>query len=335
MILETRSSVAMRTLLDGAIRLGGVESDRAESAAWAVLGSQSWDDIPGPTRSGLNHDGLPLQLVLTSGPDRLGFRLLGDPCCGVPAIGDRYRGSLLAMDRVLEMTGSRSLAALFQRTLEFHLPPDDSGLADYPDGVMWLGTALRGPGCAMYVDARRGGHEAALDRLAGWLREMCGNTQDIDELVAALRDNTRLMSLGIEGVSLSNARAKVYWRLAEVRELKSLGIPGFTDRSFAEFLSLAVGSREIRLNGVVLNAGIHVAGGRWADVKLDICGCPHCLNYSRQEAVEAIDAVTSHFGLTPVPVAEALNFGEFAFCGLGIDTEGQRRLNIYIKPWAE
>jgi hypothetical protein len=86
---------------------------------------------------------------------------------------------------------------------------------------------------------------------------------------------------------------------------------------------------------VVLNAGIHVAGGRWADVKLDICGCRNCLNYSPREAVEAVNAITSHFGLMPVPVAEALNFGEFAFCGLGVDTEGQRRLNIYVKPWAE
>jgi hypothetical protein len=332
MVLTSSPAGVIRRLLDGVVSMGGIEADRAEASAWAVLGSEGWDDIAGPTRSGINHDGLPLQLVLTSDREGLGFKLLGDPCCGVPDIVSRYRGSLESMERVLEMTGSRSLGALFRRTLEFHLPPQQEQLTQYPDGVMWLGTALRGPGCAIYMDARRGGHEAALARLGGWFRDLCGDTEDIDCLMAALASRTRLMSLGIEGVSFSNARAKIYWRLSEAQELQSLGIPGFCDPAFAEFLSLCVGNRTIRLTGVVLNAGIDVATGRWADVKVDICGCRNCLNYSREETVEAIGAIVSHFGLVQPPVARVLNFGEFAFCGVGIDSEGQCRLNVYIKP---
>ena len=315
--------------------MSGVEPLGVQSTALAVLGAANWHRLPDAGLSGLNYDCTPLQVVLTAGSDRVGIRLLGDPCCDVPDPADRYDASLNAMLCVLESAGSKSLGALLRRTLELNLPRERALLSDYPDGVMWLGAGLDGPGLAMYVDCRRGGHTVALERLHTWLRAVCGDTSDVASLVSALRNNTLLMCLGIEGLSFANARAKVYWRLDRPAELKSLGIPGFADSAFTQFLSLLVGDRRIRLSGIVLNAGIHVNGGEWADVKLDVCGCRNCLNLTQEEAAAAISALTSHFGLLPLPVADILEYGEFAFCGLGIDVRGQRRLNVYIKPRIE
>jgi len=151
-------------------------------------------------------------------------------------------------------------------------------------------------------------------------------------LVRSLKMKSRLMCLGVEGISPAYARAKVYWRMSEAVLLDDLGLEGFKDRSFKEFLSLSVGERRIQQTGIVLNAGIDVATGNWADVKLDVCGCQNCLNYSEAEAIEAADAITTHFGLAPLPIAEALEYGELAFFGLGLDARGKRRFNVYLRP---
>lgn len=321
----------LENLITGAVKVSGLEPYLFDSRALAVLGEADWRDLPVRFKSGLNYDSSPLQIVLTAGSERCGMRLLGDPNSGIPDPISRYHASLKAMERVVALAGSKSLESLLRRTLEINLPKHFSDLRLYPDGVMWLGAVLGMPGCAMYVDARRGGPEAALARLESWLHDLCSCTNSVKELVQALRTRTLLMCLGIEGSSYSNARAKVYWRLDKPAKLKDLGIPGFCQSSFVEFLSLIMSDRQLHLSGIVLNAGIRVAGGEWADVKLDVCGCKHCLNYSPQETAAVIDRLTSHFGLAQLPVSPMLKYGEFAFCGLGVDIHGQLRLNVYFK----
>jgi hypothetical protein len=269
---------------------------------------------------------------MSASSEGIGYRLLADPASELADPLLRYQASCRAIEPVLEMAGSSSINILFQQTLQLNLPSEDNKFVDYPDGVMWLAANLDGPGCAMYVDARRGGENVALERLGHWLTKLCSPTDDIAALLRSLETQSRLMCLGVEGISPAYARAKVYWRLAEAVRLDQLGLEGFKDRSFTEFLSLSIGGRRINLTGIVLNAGIDVVTGKWADVKLDVCGCQNCLNYSTVEAIQAADAITNHFGLAALPLADALEYGELAFFGLGLDARGKRRFNVYLRP---
>lgn len=321
----------LQTLIAGAVKVSGMEPYLLHSRALAVLGEMDWRDVPFRFRSGLNYDSSPLQVVFTAVSEHSGMRLLGDPNSGLINADKRYRASLKAMERVVDLAGSESIETLLRRTLEMNLPKSHSEMHLYPDGVMWLGAALGVPGCAMYVDARRGGPEAALARLERWLQDLCSDTRPVKDLIQALRTRTLLMCLGIEGSNYSNARAKIYWRLEGPAKLKEIGIPGVAETCFAEFLSLVMAKRQLRLSGIVFNAGIRIAGGEWADVKLDVCGCRHCLNYSPQETVTMMERLSSHFGLAQLPVSDMLKHGEFAFCGLGMNLLGQLRLNVYFK----
>lgn len=332
--VATASLVNLPLLIRGAAKIGGVDPERATRLGQALLAAPvNGKEVRGG-RSGLNNNGSPLQFCMSASADGIGYRLLADPASELADPLARYRASYSAIESVLDLTGSSSIDSLFQQTLQLNLPSEEDKFVDYPDGVMWLAANLDGPGCAMYVDARRGGEQVALERLGHWLTKLCSPTNDIDALLRSLKIQSRLMCLGVEGVSPAYARAKVYWRLAEAVRLDQLGLEGFKDRSFTEFLSLSVGQRRINLTGIVLNAGIDVATGNWADVKLDVCGCQNCLNYSAAEAIQAGGAITSHFGLASLPLAEALEYGELAFFGLGLDARGKRRFNVYLRPFS-
>lgn len=316
----------------GAARISGVDSERVAELGRVLLASPTDEKEPRGGRSGLNNNGSPLQFCMSASSEGIGYRMLADPACELADPLSRYKASCQAIESVLELTGSSAIDELFQQTLQLNLPAEEDQFVEYPDGVMWLAANLDGPGCAMYVDARRGGEEVALERLGNWLRTICGPTDDIATLLGCLEKKSLLMCLGVEGISPVYARAKVYWRMSEPVLLDDLGLEGFKDPSFKEFLWFAVADRRIQQTGIVLNAGIDVASGNWADVKLDVCGCQNCLNYSEAEAVEAANAITRHFSLAPLPVAEALEYGELAFFGLGLDARGKRRFNVYLRP---
>jgi hypothetical protein len=323
---------ALRKLLRGTAVVAGIDDRSVRLLGDAILATPP----PGAGRLGgrsaLNHDGSPLQLCLTADAQGVRSRLLGDPA---HVLGDgraRYRASLAAVDRVLAASGSESLGELVARTLDLNLPTGPDEPFDYPDGVLWLGAGVGTPGAAVYMDARRGGPEPAWARLGRWLRAVAGDSADVDAFVSGIRGRSRLMSLGIEGLSASLARAKVYWRLPRPMPLADTGVSGFDHPDFASFLRLCVGEREIRLTGIVLNAGFGVGTGRRSDTKLDVCGCPGCLALSDQEAVETVDRLTDRWDLPRLPVARALRHGELAFLGFGLDHRLHPRLNVYIKP---
>jgi hypothetical protein len=290
------------------------------------------DSLPRGGRSGLNYDGSPLQFCMSASRNGVSYRLLGDPAWELAEPLDRYHASCVALEEVIALTSSRPLAPLLHSTLALNLPESEADIRQYPDGVMWLAGSLNGPGCAMYVDARRGGAEIALERLMNWLHAISADTEHTRELHGALQRNADLMCLGIEGVSMERARAKVYWRMRQPAGLDELQLSPFCDPGFVTFLNLCLGQRSIRLTGIVLNAGIHIPTGQWADVKLDVCGCRNCLDFSAQEALEVANSLTSAFDLAPLPVATALEYGEIAFWGFGLDAQGQQRINIYFKP---
>lgn len=312
--------------LDNAVRFGGADREAALRLALTMLASTGRAE----PLSALNHDSAPVQFCISSAQSGLRYRLLADPAADEPDMRRRYQLSRTALGELAALSGQPMLGRMFQDTLDSQIDEDNF---DYPDGVLWLAAGLDvSDGLAIYIDARKGGRDAALARLRRWFHATAGSSAELTAFLDALEGHARLMCLGLEGVSPDKCRAKVYWRLDRVRRLDSLGIPALAHPQILGFLDRAAGDRELRLDGVVLNAGFHVGTARPTDIKIDLCCCPNCLRWDRDEAFLRIAALADWLGLPPPP-AEALAFGELANIGVGLDHRLETRMNVYLKPF--
>ena len=320
----------MLSLLKAASVLAGAPVDRAVAMACVVTGS----DGPTPIsrgHSGLNHDGAPLQLCVSIDRDGARYRLLGDPAADIPDIVHRLKRSLIAAEALLPLSGAQALEPLVKATLA-GLIGDENGFdpARHPDGVLWLAGPLQGAGLALYVDARNGGR-SAVDRLRAWLASTVEVTEDSEALLAAVAAG-RVMSAGLEGLAPGYARAKIYWRMAGAAALAESPIALFADPAFARTAAEVIGDRDIRLDGLVLNAGLSIPDGRLVDAKLDICCCPHCVRLEPAEAVLLAHRLAMFHDLPMPDIAALTTAGELAFIGFGLTRKREPRLNFYFKP---
>lgn len=321
---------SLEALLDAAARVGGTPRAHLGALGRTVLAPPPGGGELRSDASGLNHDGSPLQWCLSAGPGGAAARLLGDPACTVTDQLARYRAGRANIPALVAATRSEGMRPLLDATLAAHVPADDDWRDEYPDGVLWLAAGVDTPGCGTYVDARRGGPDAAWERIDRWLHDLTGSAAAAD-VYRGIRQRSRLMCVGVEGTCPDDARAKVYWRMAEATRLDAVGVPAFAAPEFARFVELCVGARRMRLTGVVLCAGVKVATGAFADAKLDLCTCPNCLDYTPDESARVAAAVSEAFGIAPLPLADALETTELAFLGLGVDARGRVRFNAYFK----
>jgi hypothetical protein len=320
----------MLTLLTAASTLAGTAPDRAVAMANIVTGSDG--SVPvARGHSGLNHDGTPLQLCVTIDADGPRYRLLGDPAADVPQIGRRFHRSLVAAEALLPMAGAEPLRPLVETTLRALVGGEKGFEADrHPDGVLWLAGQLEGRGLALYVDARDGG-VAPMERLRDWLAKIVTATPDGAALLAAVAAG-RVMSAGLEGVAPGYARAKIYWRLAEPGMLADSPIALFGDPAFADVVQGVIGARDIRLDGIVLSAGLAIPSGELADAKLDICCCPRCVHLDTPQAAAMARELAIAHGLPAPDIVPLLAAGELAFIGFGLTRDRAPRINLYFKP---
>jgi hypothetical protein len=323
----------MLDLLSAASALAGIPADRAVAMANIVTGS----DGPAPVahgHSGLNHDGVPLQLCVTLDADGARYRLLGDPAADIPDIARRFGRSLDAAEDLLPLAGAEPLRPLVEATLDALVGGADGfDPARHPDGVLWLAGQIDGRGLALYVDARDGGI-APDARLRDWLARLAEPTPDVEELLAAVAAG-RVMSAGVEGVAPGYARAKIYWRLAGPAPLADSPVALFADPAFARVIHQVLGDRAVHLDGIVLSAGLALPGGRLADAKLDLCCCPRCVSLDGDAALALANDLAAAHGLRAPDLAPLLGAGELAFIGFGLTRDRAPRLNLYFKPRRE
>jgi hypothetical protein len=211
------------------------------------------------------------------------------------------------------------------------LPPDIASLRRYTRGCFWLGVNLTNPGVAIYLDAEPLG-ETGWDRAAQWMWTVLRAPGDIRHELADLATHTHLASIGVEGVEPGRMRVKFYTRLRRAVPLASLGSELLRDPVWGSFLGAVVGPRPMNLSGLVLCFGWDVVRGRLHDVKIDCCA--HCLPRSPQAWGELLANLTDGLGVARLPVGPSLGdeTAEAAFVGLGLDRDGGRRLNVYLKP---
>lgn len=285
-------------------------------------------------RSGLNADGSPLQYCISTSTDGWNGRFLSDPACIIGSSSQRYRQSYDALQRLYGITGTQAIQPVFENMLSFHLPASAENFdMDYPDGVLWLGASPDAEGLAAYMDGRRGGHHASWDRLLDWLNQLMPANTEGAEMVSNIREHASIMSVGLEGSSMQNLRAKVYFRLMHPRLLNELGIPLLQRSEFAAFCTTVVGSKNIKLSGLVFSIGFHIASGKMYDAKIDICGCGNCVSLQTGSWLQLLDLTTAQYSVAPFPLSsEVLEKScSVSYYGIGVTRKGDVRLNLYLK----
>jgi hypothetical protein len=314
-------------LLGAIAPLIGQDRERLASLGRLVLAPHDAPCGATPGRSHLNHDGTPLQVCLGSASSGVSVRLLGDPGWRLPDAAARWDASREALASVLQATGSEELTALCHRSLAGSVTAE---LSSYVRGVMWLAAGLDG-GTALYVDARPWGARAPAAALR-WARGVVADPEPLGRALACLSDRVRVASVGVEGTHERHARAKVYLRLTRPIRLDQSGVPLLEHPALSAFLAALVGLRRPRLGGLVVSLGYSARTGAPVDAKLDLCG--HCLPREPHRWQQLLDALSARFELPAVPVLPLLESGvaEVAFVGLGVDTAGAVRLNVYLKP---
>ncbi|MEI8668604.1 hypothetical protein P4S65_10070 [Pseudoalteromonas sp. B131b] len=280
--------------------------------------------------SALNNDGAPLQLCLSSSEKEVVLRVIGDPCSDIYDTEDRYFQSVEALKRGVIKGGAQKLLPLVETTLTQIIPNDKRVRDNYKKGFVWLALSPDKAGVAFYLETAPLGQELAWQRVEKWLDALLPESANVQILLSNIKQCANVASVGLEGTTSENTRAKIYFRLKPQVSLSDLGLDLYTHPSILQYLTIAMGTHGVDADGLLLGLGINLSNGEVADIKLDLCG--HCLKYTNAEWQQVSTRLTQTFGLKPLDLKKVLNQQgcNVAFIGFGLDSKGKNRLNIYL-----
>lgn len=321
------SSTGARNLVALAGSLAGGTA-RAEELAAMMLGVPELEEADGG-RSNLNDDGCPLQLSLSATASGCRYRLIADPAFLVPDARERLTRAREIAASVFVRGGAAELLPACDSAIDELLLDPGADLDGFDGGAIWLGAGVNEAGCAMYV---LGGPE---DNAAWWSRAAAWLAKTLPDPETALRDLERLRRhrfawVSVEGQSIADARAKLYWRLGgELRE-EEPDVPLLGELSLRSFAHAMLDGRDVSPRGVVFSAGYRLGSGAAHDVKIDVCG--HCAARPPDEWSRLVAVCADAFGIDDAPLQAALATPgmSVSFLGLGRTTGGEHRLNLYL-----
>ncbi len=279
----------------------------------------------------LNNDGVPLQLCLTSSSQGSGLRIIGDPGSYLSSSEDRLRSSKDTLLRILERSGASELQPVSSSTLSLLLPSSEAERNNYKNGFVWIAAGPDQPGVAFYCELAPLGIVKGWETIDRWLMEILPSVVQANQLLSVLRTHCVAASAGLEGSSLRNTRAKIYFRLREAMSLNDLGIDLFASSRMQDFLAIAMEANGVDLDGLVMSIGFSLSSGSLVDAKIDLCG--HCLNHSIGEWVSVLGQLTDRFSLPAFDLSALKKYSdiEVAFIGMGLTSDHKPRLNLYLK----
>lgn len=330
MIRSVRLGQKVQRLISLAERLQPTANSLTDSCYQLLdFDAGSEDFITGA--SCLNNDGSPLQLCLTTSGKGTSFRVIGDPGAFHTATESRYHSSIKILRHSINSSGSSDLKAVAEKTIEMLLPKNKDDRNIYKQGFVWIGTSPQQPGIAFYLEMAPLSQEKGWNTVATWLKAILPSANDAITIINKLKEHCIVASAGLEGSTLENSRAKIYFRMRETTDFQHLGIDLFSSQEMKDFLAIAMEKYEVDLNGLVMSIGFNLLTGAHADVKADLCG--HCLRYTSYEWSSIINQLTTRFSLTPVDTSMMLNSQEYqiAFIGFGLTSDQKPRLNLYLK----
>lgn len=330
MIRSARIGQKARRLISLAEELAG-EPGRMADCCYQLLGAD--DSVEGffPEVSCLNNDGTPLQLCLTSGPKGIALRAIGDPGAFYNSIEERYSSSIQTLLHVIETNDAKGLTQLAKKTIALLIPQASEQRNAYKQGFVWIAASPDQPGIAFYLEMGPLALECAWLAVEEWLAHVLPSSNAARRIVKTLSRHCVVASAGLEGSTVENTRAKIYFRLLKAIGLGALDVDIFSSKEMKDFLSLAMGSYEVDQEGLVMSVGFSLLTGALADAKVDLCG--HCLTHTPEEWSSTVRRITHRFSLAPLDTDPVLKSGEYqvAFIGLGLTTDYQPRINLYAK----
>ena len=281
--------------------------------------------------SKLNNDGSPLQICETCTAEKHFLRIIADPGADRLELRSRYDAACDALFNLICEVQVKSLRPILEKTLRVCLPEDPAQYSELAHGILWLGAEPRSCGLAVYVNARWGAEDTHWPRAMKWLASILLEKTKAESVLSTLSMHTEVVSLGLEGSEIGNARAKIYFRLKPSVSLASLQLPALIQPLIEKFFLRMAGEFPVRRSGLTFCVGFAIKDGSWADIKIDLCG--HCIPRGPDAWAEALDTYCHSMGLLP-PLATAhaiLERSEIALVGLGLHLEGDARLNVYLK----
>jgi hypothetical protein len=285
-------------------------------------------------RSTLNNDGSPLQVCVTASARGVSVRLLADPGSHADSPSERVALARAALGAVLSRAEHADLREPCLEVLETVTPAPLEAEPAAAGGVLWLGAPVRGTGLALYVKARWRSAGEDWDRCAALAERLLPDPSAALAVVRRLRGHAHPVSAGLE-LNGRGGRLKLYWRPQALVALADTGVELLADQAFAGFVQATIGERAVPAEGLVLSAGFALESGALRDAKLDICA--HCVPRPPDAWDELIGSLAAVHRLEAPPRHDVLGGGlaEVAFLGLGLDRDGERRLNVYLKRAGE
>lgn len=330
MIPSARIGQKARRLISLAEQLA-VEPGRMADCCYQLIDADS--SVKGffPGASCLNNDGTPLQLCLTSGHKGIVLRAIGDPGAFYGSTEERYNSSMQTLFSVIESNDAQELTPLAKETIALLIPQAYEERNAYKQGFVWIAASPDQPGIAFYLEMACLGLENAWLAVERWLARVLPSPDAARRIVKTLSRHCVVASAGLEGSTVANTRAKIYFRLLKPIGLGALGVDIFSSTEMKDFLSIAMGLYEVDREGLVMSVGFSLLTGELADAKIDLCG--HCLTHTPGEWSSVVRQITCRFSLAPLDTDPVLESGEYqvAFIGLGLTTDNEPRLNLYAK----
>jgi len=235
MIPSARIGQKARRLISLAEQLAG-DPGRMADCCYQLIGADS--SVKGffPGASCLNNDGTPLQLCLTSGHKGIALRAIGDPGAFYTSTEERYNSSIQTLFSVIESNDAQELSPLAKETIALLIPQAYEERNAYKQGFVWIAASPDQPGIAFYLEMACLGLENAWLAVERWLARVLPSPNAARRMVETLTRHCVVASAGLEGGTLANTRAKIYFRLLKPIGLGALGVDIFSSTEVKDFL---------------------------------------------------------------------------------------------------
>lgn len=306
---------------------------RAATLLPLLLGSALNASPPAARHSGLNPDGVPLQLCVSAREGAAEHVLIGDPCADLVDAVARQRGSVECARALLRQATGHGLAAAVEATLAAMLPAGADEQRARRMGVLWLAAGLETPSYALYTGASWGAPvPARWSRIERWLAEVLPDPRPAVAVVQTLRAGALPESACIEGAGPARARAKIYFRLDRPPDDGALAALGLDDERVFAFLADALGERAVPPGALVFSIAFDLATGEPQGAKVDLCG--HCVVRPSQAWQGVLRRAQRAWGIdagAAIALLQAPGI-ELACIGAGLDRARRLRINTYAKP---
>ena len=279
----------------------------------------------------LNNDSTPLQLCLTSSQKNVSLRVIGDPGAYHHISENRFNSSVKTLFHFINQKNANELEKVTRKTIDLLIPQNSEERKIYKQGFIWIAVKPEKPGIAFYLELAPLGYKKGWNAVENWLQNVLPSYSSAQKILSKLKEHCIVASAGLEGSTVENTRAKLYFRFREHVNLDAINLDIFSSEEMQYFQKITQGDFHVDLQGFVMNIGFSLASGELSDAKIDLCG--HCIRHSPQDWSAVINKITSKFNLAPMNANQFLESEEFevAFVGFGLTTTGIPRLNVYIK----